>query len=198
MDFSKVHPRIVNYAKNVNKLESIPYVKVNDLAVYFCLMVPFAIGDDSYGSVEITNKMAEVNGVSAADLLKYATDNIKRNVLVEPIGQVVDELMGGSDETNMDDTMSVVTNTDRLYGAAAVFLIKEILVQYSAKHNNTDVAIIPSSVHECLILSLQAEDDIDMLSDMVQSVNSDQVDEKEQLSDHVYIFRAKSGKIEVA
>ena len=57
---------------------------------------------------------------------------------------------------------------------------------------NGNFAVLPSSIHETLIMREQGEFDFDMLRDMVKEVNATQVSEEEQLSDSVYYYDAKA------
>ena len=99
-----------------------------------------------------------------------------------------------SDLTNDEKTdMIVITNTLGVNGAA-VILYPDILASL-AKEYDTDFYVIPSSIHEVILVS--AEDD-SMLAEyrqMVQDVNKRFVDPEEILSDQVYYYEQKSQKM---
>ena len=65
-----------------------------------------------------------------------------------------------------------------------------MLSEFGRKYNINKVVVIPSSIHEMLILSadiLELER-MEELTKMVQDVNANEVLVKEQLSDRAYIL----------
>lgn len=83
----------------------------------------------------------------------------------------------------------VVTNKSEYKGASAI-LNKKMLSEFGRKYNINKVVVIPSSIHEMLILSadiLELER-MEELTKMVQDVNANEVLVREQLSDRAYIL----------
>ena len=83
----------------------------------------------------------------------------------------------------------VVTNKSEYRGASAI-LNKKMLSEFGRKYNINKVVVIPSSIHEMLILSadiLELER-MEELTKMVQDVNANEVLVREQLSDRAYIL----------
>jgi hypothetical protein len=58
-----------------------------------------------------------------------------------------------------------------------------------------DYFILPSSVHEVLIVPKNDQMDLKTLESMVQDVNATQVAPEERLSDHVYAYDAKEHEL---
>ena len=56
------------------------------------------------------------------------------------------------------------------------------------KHNTDKVVVLPSSVHEMLLVPYTEEIDIDTFSEMVEEVNTAEVDPTERLTDRAYII----------
>lgn len=81
--------------------------------------------------------------------------------------------------------MFVLSNNSKLYGAAAL-LDEKIMSDISYKFG--EVYILPSSVHETLIVPKRDGMELSELETMVREVNSTQVAEHEQLSDYVYAY----------
>ena len=79
-------------------------------------------------------------------------------------------------EKEPERKMYILTNKQHFYGAAA---------------------ILPSSVHEVILLADTGVEDREHLYDMVREVNAQNVPEEELLSDNVYYFSLKSGKITI-
>ena len=51
--------------------------------------------------------------------------------------------------------------------------------------------MLPSSIHECLIMPYDENCDMDKLTNMVDEINLDHVDESEQLADKAYIIEVE-------
>ena len=109
-----------------------------------------------------------------------------------------DEHPGRSSECSRTDSgkffeMYVLSNTERFYGASAI-LYPKILLQF-ARSIGQDFYILPSSVHEVLLLSKESGARRSDLNRMIQDINASQVAEEEILSDHVYILDRDLGFI---
>jgi len=89
----------------------------------------------------------------------------------------------------------VVTNRLNQYGACAM-LFPEALKGLADKWE-CDLYILPSSVHEILALPT-LKGDADELTGIVKEVNASMVSPEEKLSDTVYRYYHKNGKVEIA
>ena len=58
-----------------------------------------------------------------------------------------------------------------------------------------DLLILPSSVHEVLVIPDAGWDDYEELNAMVRAVNRDMVSKEEQLSDHIYRYIKREKKL---
>ena len=85
--------------------------------------------------------------------------------------------------------MYVASNSDKLNGSS-VILYRDMLKNFAESHDVEKLYILPSSLHEVIIIPDDAnmEKDIQMLNEMVVSVNCTQVQPEEILSDHVYVY----------
>ena len=92
--------------------------------------------------------------------------------------------------------MYVLTNSSKIQGAACMFyphvleMIGEILKE--------DFYILPSSIHEVIILPKSKGIAKEELDAMIQDINHTQVDTEEVLSDHAYLYERGLGKIQMA
>lgn len=86
-----------------------------------------------------------------------------------------------------EEGMNVLTNTKRMYGAVGI-LAESMQKKLEGKW------IIPSSVHECIVIS----DDmpLDICREMVKEVNDTEIKAEEILSYQVYCIR--DGKLRIA
>jgi hypothetical protein len=88
--------------------------------------------------------------------------------------------------------MYVLTNNIRMNGAACI-TYPEVLKNF-AREQESDLYIIPSSVHEVILIPVQHWEK-SKLDEMVVEVNENELDPVEILSDHVYIFKREEGEI---
>lgn len=92
-------------------------------------------------------------------------------------------------ESSEMPTFFVVTNTDRIDGAGVIFY-PEFMDSMGELLGN-DFFILPSSIHEMLVLPDDGQVDAEMLRDMVKEVNATQVAPAERLTNDVYHFDTK-------
>ena len=91
--------------------------------------------------------------------------------------------------------MYVLSNKARVQGAACI-LYPGILKDFAAAIRS-DFYILPSSIHEVILLPAQGEEDREALKQMVREVNASQVEREEVLSDSVYYFDREQNKLQV-
>ena len=201
-DFEQIKERIayklVNYEANRKLLEDVPHVPFLNLAKVFYVTIDCK--EFGSGSILVHNNHMESWGVTTEELDELASINTPKMFQAEIMSMavVMKELMQDvSEEMELliDNKMFVVTNKDRHYGAAAMCypnIIKEF-----AEQKECDLIIIPSSVHEVLILPCEGED-FKRFKEMVIEVNETALSPEEVLSNSVYIYRRELDKIVIA
>lgn len=146
-------------------------------------------GEDEY-SIRLSNEILKSAGITNKNKLwdiaskntfKHTTIKSMLELMREMIGDDFDEPFGGPD---LD--MWVITNDKSVKGASAI-LDKEFLSGFARKHGWDKIAILPSSIHECIIIPVTEEISIDYLDDMVREVNATQVEPTDRLIDHAII-----------
>ena len=90
----------------------------------------------------------------------------------------------------------VLSNQRNLHGAA-VILYDGVLREF-AGNMRRDLIILPSSIHEVLLIPYEEGSDLSELKQMVMYVNSTEVSEEEILSDNVYYYNRKTNSISIA
>lgn len=101
--------------------------------------------------------------------------------------------MFGNDTKNAK-TIYVVSNQNLIYGASVIFY--DDVLKALAKEKGEDLILLPSSIHEWLVMK---EGDVDSLKDLqsvVRDANRFVVSEAEVLSDGVYRYSLKNNCIE--
>ncbi len=210
-DFSfckeKICFKLINAKRNKKLLEEAPNVLLLDLAVIFYIF----LGNEGFGTASITikNNMAELWNITTEELFDITKKNTQRlfPATVRPMSSVLFGIMNGlSDHDNefydMDDPMKgldtiyVCSNNSDFWGAGTV-LYDDVLKGIADTSESDDIFIIPSSVHETLLIPNNAMD-VSFLKQMVNEVNATAVAPEEVLSDSVYVYRADTETIELA
>ena len=93
-------------------------------------------------------------------------------------------------------SMYVLSNADKLNGAAA--LLEAKTMEDISEKLGGDFIVLPSSVHETIVLPLNEDMDRHTLEAMVQDVNVGQVALEERLSDHVYMYDSQEKELVLA
>ena len=89
--------------------------------------------------------------------------------------------------------MFVLSNTENQNGAASV-CYKDVLDNFSQKIKD-DLVVLPSSVHETILLPLQEKSNLDSLKEMVYDINRTVLDRSEFLSDNVYVYNRQDKQL---
>ena len=209
MDFAQVKNRfcykLVNYKKNERFLQTVPHKRVLDLAmVYYYSVDPVVM---EHATVLIRHMDIMRWHITAEEVERAAIENTpklltwKISTMAELMQEILDWEME-EDETNpfrisIEEKepmpMYVLTNKEKYFGAACIFY-PDVLKQISEKLED-NLYILPSSIHECIIIPASGEYTRKSLSEMVTEINGTQVEETEVLSDHVYYYDRWKEKI---
>lgn len=208
---SNIIYRLVNYDKNKKLLEKVPHVKFLDLAVTFHCLVHNDM--DGIGTIRITNEHLEAWKITLKELLKSATVNTKkrfppqirsmdeviRQMLREEVSQeeipveLQDSLM--NDEYDSKTKMYILSNSQGINGATSLIYL-DVLKEF-AEHHKSDFFILPSSIHEVILVPYDKTISKESLTEMVKDVNRTQVACDEVLSDKVYYYSRENNAISV-
>lgn len=196
MDFSRVAPKlyfkVVNFERNRNKLENIPYRKVLDLAlVPLCRFISETIGD---GCITIQNSHLRAWEITREELWENVFESAPKVAPLKITG-LMDYMEGVMGQNMFGDVaceINIATNSSMYYGASAIFypdMLKEMAEDYES-----NLFIIPSSVHETLIIpDTNMMMDVESLRSIICQVNSTTVSDEEILSDNLYLYDRESG-----
>jgi uncharacterized protein YyaL (SSP411 family) len=105
------------------------------------------------------------------------------------------ELMGEINEYLDLMPMYVVSNSRRTLGAACI-LYDGVLEELADKLGG-DFYILPSSVHEVILMAAKNADDAAELKDMIHTINETQLDPEDVLSDSLYYYASAEKQIKV-
>ena len=90
-----------------------------------------------------------------------------------------------------DFAMFTVTNESIFLGASAI--LDTGLLSKLAEKMETDLCILPSSIHEIIIMPVT--EDLYTFEAMVKDINATQLRQDERLSNSVYVYDRKQNKV---
>ena len=202
----RVTPMLINAKANREMLQTMPHVLVEDLAMIFKVDMSLP-GGDSRGTMKVKNEMLENWGITKEELHAKAISNVQTydNLVLMPMSEMVFELSSGVEaNTNLlenpqmisdyeSEMMFVLTNESRHHGTSAL-VCPEVMNKINELMPN-GFYILPSSIHETLIVSKECGMGGKELGQVVREVNRDMVSREEVLSDRVYEYDKDLGKI---
>lgn len=203
-DFNQVKDNIIckliNGDMNEEYLADKPYTQIEDMAVIY--VIDLGSGAEGHMSSPITYDLMKRYGVDTQMLHEIAIHNLaKSEIVFKSMKDALMEIMfpdGVPEEDPLAEILSaedeipmyVLSNAEKLNGAASV-LDKDTMETISEMLGG-DFVVIPSSIHEVIILPMDDNVDKDELEGIIREVNTGQVAPEERLSYHAYQY--DSGK----
>lgn len=222
-EYEKVKARLavklVNREKNEAMLAEMPHKKFLDMAVVFYCLIDSPLSGTA--AILIRNVHMKNWGITTEQLYEDALTNaenmlpgairtmeelLSRMVLEDEIPvwewrkekqEDFPKLEGVTEERKEtgEIPLLVLTNNRRYLGAACI-LYRGLLERF-AKKIGKNFYILPSSVHEVILLPEDKVNSSESLIQMVVEVNRSQLAPEEVLSDAVYYYDRKSGQISI-
>ncbi len=190
-EYEKVKPylafKLLNYEMNRELLVTVPHKRYLDLAIVcYCDIRNEKIG---HGTILIQNEHLNLWGISKDELISVAMQNMPRLYrldfinMADVLKQLYNDPVGFLD---ISAPMFVLTNKERFNGAAS--LLYKGQLEKIGMFLGRDFYVLPSSIHEVIILPHNKGTDESYLSQMVDEINHEQVAREEILSDHAYRY----------
>lgn len=204
----KIVCRLVSFERNSRLLEEIPYIPFLDMAIiFYCLVTE---DENGIGSVRISNSIMEDWGMTVKTLYTAAINNTEKlfpklfcplKLMLENMlnseGKDMPEVFGGIENGcyNEEEAPFILTNSRGINGSSAI--LYQDCLKNIGKMTETGIYIIPSSIHELLIIPDDGQISADGLKKMVEEVNTSCVAADEVLSDMVYYYSVEKDIIEI-
>lgn len=183
--------RLISRKDNEALLTEVPWVPFLDLAVIFYLHL--GVRDHNQITSVIHNHQAKFWNLSPEDLYALAKENTPR-IYPSTISRMEHLLFGWDEEDGRlkpcetpIPPLYVLTNQAGLNGAAC--LLYDGIIKDFADRIGSDLIILPSSIHEVLLLPDSHSDEYDGLRQMVESINAEDVPREDILSNELYLYR---------
>ncbi len=200
-DLEKARERIVlkliNRSRNMDLLKEVPFIPFMDLAVVFVCNVSDLMGE--YASILIRNEHLALWDISLEELFSMGLSNSPKNqpVIVENMADHINRFQDIEEVFFQEVTLLILSNVYKIHGAS-VMLYPGIL-QMIAEEYESDLIILPSSIHEVLLIPKLCLDkrpeeypDFDA---MIREINETEVTDEEILGDHAYLYQRENGKL---
>lgn len=187
---------LIGYENNIDYVKNIvgEVVFGNLLAmVRVAVASPDSDGSDGIQSFALTQSALESTGLTGAEIIAAAKANtiekgfdcIEMNEMARMIAEYLPEELRELAVPIIDVPMYILTNKEKCFGASAMCdytLLKNIWT------NIGDFFILPSSIHEVIVIADCEDVEAKELAELVQSVNADSVAPADKLVDSVYRF----------
>ncbi len=201
--------RLCNKDSNKERLAYMPHkIMANDLAITYTIII--SRDKEGTASINVTNDLMKYLGTDVETLHEAAVGNIEKlykptvrsmadvikglfmGDLVKDIGvsddraeEMLDDMVG-----DMQIPMYVLSGANSVNGAACI-ASPSVLENLSEKLGG-DYFVIPSSVHEVIIVPKNFGMEPEELTQMVMDVNGSCVESQDILSTHVYEYDSKT------
>lgn len=194
-DYDSIRERLavcaVPVEGNEELLSSAPHKVKEDMALVYRILTGDAEHIDSM--IQVTNDMMERFGITPEQLHKdaLASSAASRPVKFERLTKILSELSGEPEEVfaggkPVDWAYVATTSGSPFFGAGVLFYPG--FLQTASSVMGGGFYILPSSVHEVLLV----KDDVRMspgaLRDMVRDINAEEVSDEDKLTDSIYYY----------
>lgn len=210
-----IYVRVINSEMNNELLKSMPHMIYYDLAMsVYAVIEDFG---DTRVTMNVTNGNIRLWNISKEKLFEDAINNTRKGLppAVTKMSDVMKELLVTRlkrcdyqiGEDSMMDKLLVeaieaieaserqgiymLSNSKKMNGA--VYMLFNDVLEQVADIVESDIFVIPSSIHEILILPKSENMDYGYLCEMVKFVNNKDLDPMEILSDKVYVYERGKG-----
>ncbi|MEY8515348.1 DUF5688 family protein [Lachnospiraceae bacterium 29-84] len=181
--------RLVNYQKNKTMLDETPHRLFLDLAVIVVFDIPEMSG--VRGVVNVHDSLLKAWKQSFGTVYRQALQNFhKEKSIILNMREVLHQC-GNFPGTQGSLPMYILSNPGFTFGS--VRMLDGEAIRKFASQLDADLVVLPSSVHETILLPMTERVDIKEFSRMVEEVNATEVEPEEVLSDHAYIYRRDKG-----
>ncbi len=199
---SRLTVQLVSKAANRELLAQLPHTDILDMAEVYRI----TFNRDHRGEMSsiVTNQMLNVMGVSKEELhrdaMTYAP--LTHPAQIRSLGEVMRGMLGADEFGTWDPArgesvpMYVATTVESINGAGVIAYPG--FMEEAKKQLGGDFYVLPSSIHEVLLIPVREAPDYRELLHMVTEINAAIVSPEEKLTDNVYRYSSKERVFETA
>lgn len=194
----QIYYKLINQEMNKELLVEVPHILFLDLAIVFY----YRIEEEQLegATVLIHNSNLKLWGVTKDQVYQTATLNTPKKMpfTFQGMEEILKTMLKeqGEEEEFQDfviqnkqkksEIMYVLTNEEKYFGAAC--LLYPHVMEHISQLFHSSFFILPSSIHECILVPVSGQYSQNELVEMVTEINETQLDPMEVLSDCVYYY----------
>lgn len=190
-----VQMKLVNAADCEEKYQNIPHIDLMDLKAVFYVPVehedlPEAIPNVGQASVIVNWSLLNSSGITKDELVAAARKNTYEHneFKISTMAQVMSEMTGMEvSQPEPDEPQLYVVGNESSVNGSVVLMYQELLQKFLRMTGRKKVYVLPSSIHEVLLLD-DPTASVEDLKMMVTEINLTQVAPEERLSNNVYVL----------
>lgn len=182
--------QFINTKLNKNILDDVPHREFLDLSIIYRVVINSNKDKKEIASTIIHNKLMKVIGLSEEQLFEYASKNTDR--LFPSTIKSITSIFGMEDDSPIDEQMIIISNELCINGA--INMIYEKNLKSIAEKMNSDLYILPSSVHEVIVVSTKIGDPTYLIR-TISEVNSTELSKTDILSDQLYMYDKEFNRV---
>lgn len=179
-------------------LHLIPHERMEDIAIIYKAVIES--GGEYTASVIVSHELLKSQGITESTFKKGALKqvSINRPVIIKGLKETIMEMTGTAygEIEDHDEKIFIATTKDRTYGSGVI--IYPGFLDDAGKQLKGSFYVLPSSIHEVLLLKDDGTMEPDALRDIVKSVNRTTVAPEDRLTDSVYRYDCNSGEFKIA
>lgn len=190
--------RLINTGRNTILLDTVPHRDFFDMSVVYYIGMDSGDGD-AFLAVPVRNGHMALWGIDEAELYRLACANTSRifPTVIRKMSDLLDELYYGetydaacaeeeaSEERGFEEKLYVASNGRTFFGASSM-LDNNALDDFAAQ--NGEFYIIPSSIHEIILVPAGEGTDMKKLSELVNDISETNSGFENFLSDCLYRY----------
>ena len=148
------------------------------------------IGNEGHYSIKLTPQMLESAGIFANELFETAERNNHEEFTAQSMEEAISEMIGKEVPPSFEAPKMYVISNKRKFRGASAMLDKEGIGALADRIGVHECSLLPSSLHECILVPKTDDVDMEVYESMVKDVNESTVDELDQLINRAYFLTA--------
>lgn len=203
MDYEQMKEKlvmeVVSTETNADMLANVPHKELEDMSIVYRFVIDTNV--EGRSTILATNNIIEAMGVTPEQLHEDAMKNAPelKPAVITGMAQAMAEMMGMSPEEidsmgmptdPAEEAMFIATVSDKINGAGVIAY--QNFMEQAADRVGGSFFILPSSLHEVLLVRDNGDFNLESLKEMVRDVNATQVAPEDKLTDSVYHYDAQA------
>ncbi len=185
--------------KDEKVFNEVAYVEYLDMMIIFYIKL-----DKENEYAVVTKEIAENFNADTDDLMLAAMENTPR-ILGASVRGIFDAInyalmKAGSPflfekVDDIDEPLMVLTNNINTHGASTMLYTN--LLKGIANRLNTDLYIIPCSIHELILAPVEEVQDVNYIIEMISNINDTELPKEQILSYSLYQYKRETNEVTI-